>query len=235
MQNDTSKDIRLSNGKVYYLDKSEEPNGCFGCAFDYDYKTCHSANEIQECTVHVYKERIQNEIREESVKTYTDKHGKVYAIVQAEGCRGCDFYKDVTTCMEAPDCEGINYKEISEEHYNNKIKDETVSTVSTQSAQKKAHKHAELIKQWSYGAEVQCECPITGDWIDEQKPQWYEHWVYRIKPEENKPPVVRWLWSYVCGGRWYKSEFFRTEEEILQEHDKSSVIKLEWSRTEFPE
>lgn len=161
------------------------------------------------------------------MKTYTDKYGRVYAIVQADGCRGCDFYKDVQACKEAPDCDGINYKEISEEKTQNETKEDSVST------EKKAHKHAELIKLWAAGESVQVRRSEFDEWSDTDLPTWSLEFEYRIKPEEKKP-VVRWLWTYECAGGWYTCNFFRTEEEMLEYHDKDSIIKLEWTRTEFP-
>ena len=46
----------------------------------------------------------------------------------------------------------------------------------------KPHKHADLIKAWADGAEIECleDC---NSWIPVTKPIWREDWVYRIKPE----------------------------------------------------
>ena len=46
----------------------------------------------------------------------------------------------------------------------------------------KPHKHAELIKLWADGAEIECleDC---NSWIPVTKPIWREDWVYRIKPQ----------------------------------------------------
>ena len=53
----------------------------------------------------------------------------------------------------------------------------------------KPHKHAELIKAWADGAEI--ECFSEGDWYQTSFPSWYEDREYRIKPEP-KPDVVRY-------------------------------------------
>lgn len=85
------------------------------------------------------------------------------------------------------------------------------------------HKHADLIHAWADGAEIQ-EL-YKGTWVATD-PEWYLDTEYRIKPEEKKP-VVRWLWATDegCVSRnLYK-------EAPTQAH----TIKLEWSRTEFPE
>ena len=49
----------------------------------------------------------------------------------------------------------------------------------------KPHKHAELIKAWADGAEIQVFDNIFNSWFDviDNKPSWdFEH-EYRIKPE----------------------------------------------------
>ena len=59
----------------------------------------------------------------------------------------------------------------------------------------KPQKHAELIKAWADGAEIQKRGLIgsptyTPDWEDEENPRWLnDYWEYRIKPEP-KPDVV---------------------------------------------
>lgn len=52
----------------------------------------------------------------------------------------------------------------------------------------KPHKHAELIKAWADGAEIQVR---TGEnkWEDTKLPAWYDDFHYRIKPKP-KPDVV---------------------------------------------
>jgi hypothetical protein len=59
---------------------------------------------------------------------------------------------------------------------------------------KQPHKHAELIKVWADGAEIQRYCAETqryfpDGWIDDPDPEWDPHTVYRRKPEP-KPDVV---------------------------------------------
>ena len=55
----------------------------------------------------------------------------------------------------------------------------------------KPHKHAELIKAWADGAEIQAKLE-DGSWGDALNPCWFNHSEYRIKPEP-KPDVVRYL------------------------------------------
>ena len=53
---------------------------------------------------------------------------------------------------------------------------------------KQPHIHAAVIKAWADGAEVQSKGSST-QWMDNDRPQWYEHTQYRVKPEP-KPDVV---------------------------------------------
>lgn len=51
------------------------------------------------------------------------------------------------------------------------------------------HKHAELIKAWADGAEIQV---YNQDWLDCFAPSWCDYLEYRIKPEP-KPDEVRYV------------------------------------------
>ena len=53
----------------------------------------------------------------------------------------------------------------------------------------KPHKHAELIKAWADGAEIQAKLE-DGSWGDSLNPCWFIHSEYRIKPE-SKPDIVK--------------------------------------------
>ena len=61
----------------------------------------------------------------------------------------------------------------------------------------KPHKHAELIKAWADGAEIECRWAnnfdenVWSDWVVLETFDWYESpfYEYRIKPEP-KPDVV---------------------------------------------
>ena len=57
----------------------------------------------------------------------------------------------------------------------------------------KPHKHAELIKAWADGAEIQVK--YTDDpqyWVDKNYPSWHPDDQYRIKPEP-KPDVNEYV------------------------------------------
>ena len=92
------------------------------------------------------------------------------------------------------------------------------------------HKHAELIKAWADGAQIQVKaCNLV--WEDREHPYWARDREYRIKPEQ---PVVRWLWAKQVLGDWQISPVFRSKEEALKTFN-GEFICLEYTRTEFPE
>lgn len=77
------------------------------------------------------------------------------------------------------------------------------------------HKHAELIKAWADGAEIQVYKPHWDEWHDCQSPMWDSD-EYRIKPDEE--PRLRSMYVYnnptdgrtwidpnerYLGGDWY--------------------------------
>ncbi len=97
------------------------------------------------------------------------------------------------------------------------------------------HKHADLIHAWADGAEIQGRVNQQ-EWRDMEAPSWYDRWEYRIKTEEKKP-VVRWLWAYKNGYAWMQLPTYATEAEAEMNKPAALVnlVKLEWSRTEFPE
>ena len=88
------------------------------------------------------------------------------------------------------------------------------------------HKHADLIHAWADGAEIQFFSRDKKDWVYTPEPTWQIDNEYRIKPEEKKP-VVRWLWSDCLGNL--------TSKMYEVAPTPTYPIKLEWSRTEFPE
>lgn len=58
----------------------------------------------------------------------------------------------------------------------------------------KPHKHADIIKAWADGAQIQFKQPDDSDqyWDDVRgRPGWYEGLEYRIKPEP-KPDLIRY-------------------------------------------
>jgi hypothetical protein len=96
----------------------------------------------------------------------------------------------------------------------------------------KPHKHAELIKAWADGAEIQYRYQNFIDWYDIENPNWDVTKEYRIKPAEK---VVRWLWGYKNQEGFYVLTRFFTESEADRWFDNVPHKKLEWSREEFDE
>ena len=101
----------------------------------------------------------------------------------------------------------------------------------------KPHKHAELIKAWADGAEIEFWSSPDNKWYLTERPSWDAWKTYRIKPEKKKP-VVMWKWAYKSHGSWLESEMFMSEIEIEIRQKTFPVekyFKLEYTRTEFPE
>jgi hypothetical protein len=79
----------------------------------------------------------------------------------------------------------------------------------------KPHKHAELIKAWADGAEIERYDHEDKDWLDDEQPIWYEADEYRIKPEP-KTDIVKafMLESHPFGGlRFYDATGFSREKD----------------------
>ena len=68
----------------------------------------------------------------------------------------------------------------------------------------KPHKHAELIKAWADGAEIQISVSRGELWEDAQPNflVWNDEYQYRIKPEPK--PDVDYLYLAKCDGWLYK-------------------------------
>ena len=66
----------------------------------------------------------------------------------------------------------------------------------------KPHKHAELIKAWADGAEIEFKSRPEMAWETYDCPSWYDYYEYRIKPEP-KPDVV-YLYLAKSDGWLYK-------------------------------
>lgn len=60
-------------------------------------------------------------------------------------------------------------------------------------------RHAEVIKQWADGAQIQSRICDKDKWIDEVRPQWYDDYQYRVKPVAQKIKYRNYF--YTTGGR----------------------------------
>lgn len=68
----------------------------------------------------------------------------------------------------------------------------------------KPHKHAELIKAWADGAEIEYWQDGSG-WYLDMKPKWNEFQKYRIKPEPKPDRVQKVL--ITSDGCFYEGQF----------------------------
>ena len=71
---------------------------------------------------------------------------------------------------------------------------------------KTPHKHADIIKAWADGAEIEFFASHSNEWKPiGANPQWFESLSFRIKPEP-KPDVVEHMSIYRNLNRRYESE-----------------------------
>jgi hypothetical protein len=77
----------------------------------------------------------------------------------------------------------------------------------------KPHKHAELIKQWADGAEIEELGELTNAWYNCPHPSWGGDITYRIKPQ----PVECWANYYTQEGlkKAQMGGAYASEEEAL--------------------
>lgn len=88
--------------------------------------------------------------------------------------------------------------------------------------QKKPHKHAELIKAWADGAEIQYQ-DYRGCWRDTDDPNWNKEIQYRIKPKE---PVVRYARlnkSQESTSHLGKFTYVHLHEDLVEDEDNIKV------------
>jgi hypothetical protein len=88
------------------------------------------------------------------------------------------------------------------------------------------HKHAELIKAWADGAEIQFYNVFT-QWVDVDNPEWKEGCLYRIKPElkcDIVRPEGRGCW--VIGGSW--RVFIQEKPNTAQIKNTRMLLGWEW-------
>lgn len=91
----------------------------------------------------------------------------------------------------------------------------------------KPHKHAELIKAWADGAEIESQ-RNDGTWVIVE-PAWSEQCEYRIKPE-SKPDIESYLVFSKSVGGWMEFTDYATlggvEDELRIVRDgKTNKIK----------
>lgn len=81
----------------------------------------------------------------------------------------------------------------------------------------KPHKHAELIKAWADGAQIEFYSKIQDEWLLDFNPSWGEHFQYRIKTEPSEPHYVRFTWEdrEQLRGKWVRGKKNDSEECIV--------------------
>lgn len=89
---------------------------------------------------------------------------------------------------------------------------------------KQPHKHAELIKAWADGAEIEVYDSLR-EWTHTEFPQWNESLKYRIKPEP-KPDVVHEIKVWVGGNAREKVVLHMYNSETHKAH--GSNLRLTW-------
>ena len=98
----------------------------------------------------------------------------------------------------------------------------------------KPHKHAELIKAWADGAEIQMYLHTLDKWID-TRPEWLVDIDYRIKPKE-KQKVKMWQWVMKHSeSNWIflTDEFFRTGLDAKYEYPAGAIVqRADWTEIE---
>jgi len=86
------------------------------------------------------------------------------------------------------------------------------------------HKHAELIKAWADGAEIEYFA-LEGSWLPTTRPEWSWNGKYRIKPEP-KPDYTQLIYAKrkdPCGKLIYGDDVFL----VTRDGETTKPIKVE--------
>lgn len=104
------------------------------------------------------------------------------------------------------------------------------------------HKHAELIKAWADGAEIECRSVSVNKWVTldgpggDTQPAWLDGCEYRIKPQ---PPKKVEMWQWVYKDRdsviYMSSGFYKNEAEAESSTCSTILHRAEWTRIEIEE
>lgn len=91
--------------------------------------------------------------------------------------------------------------------------------------ERKPHLHAEVIKAWADGHEVQYRLPQTDKWEDTEFPTFCPEVFYRVKPEPKKPTT--WYQVVLLGERspLVPSQLYKSKEDADRAYGYP-VIKL---------
>lgn len=88
------------------------------------------------------------------------------------------------------------------------------------------HKHAELIKQWADGKEI--EDYYSGRWSLSNNPSWNDAIMYRVKAES----IVQW---FVINNDGYATDTYLHKSNALKvaKHNGYKLVRLEIDPTTF--
>lgn len=95
----------------------------------------------------------------------------------------------------------------------------------------KPHKHAELIKAWANGAEIESRYDSDSKWTTCDPPYWYVDKEYRIKPQ----PVVQKMYMHYDNIEKYLREnrlFSNSIPQVPYDHNLSMSKHLEFTFTD---
>jgi hypothetical protein len=80
----------------------------------------------------------------------------------------------------------------------------------------KPHKHAELIKAWADGAEIEA-CVGPDEWWVEEYPDWHPLVAYRIKPQPKTDIVYYGVFDHLNGQHEIGCCFSREQDESIDQ------------------
>lgn len=89
----------------------------------------------------------------------------------------------------------------------------------------KPHKHAELIKAWADGAEIEYYAGVSNKWIRVDSPFWDENIEYRIKPTPTKKKC--WVVEVIGPlGIGTYVHIIRTEKQLTRVKNSPEFIRI---------
>jgi hypothetical protein len=77
----------------------------------------------------------------------------------------------------------------------------------------KPHIHADAIKAWADGAEIECRQLSGGNWLPVYDPAWSKVSEYRVRPEP-KPDVV--MYGYACTKGVWRVSIYRGDGDNIK-------------------
>ena len=95
----------------------------------------------------------------------------------------------------------------------------------------KPHKHADVIKQWADGAEIQFYFENEEDWRYVESPQWHKGTKYRVKPKT----VTKHRYALVQGDYVDMTIDHYTYEEAMDKFKFFKIEAIALSAKEFEE